>query len=136
MIHVVGEALIDAHLHGDVIRPHPGGGPYNTAVALARLGVPVTFSSAISTDPLGQVLRDRLRIAGVADGSFRVDTPTPLAIVAAGQTGEADYRFHLRGTAFDDLAALPKPRRTRTWCSSGRWLSRSNRRGTPSRRSV
>ena len=31
MIHVVGEALIDAHLNGAVIRPHLGGGPYEDA---------------------------------------------------------------------------------------------------------
>jgi hypothetical protein len=26
MIEIVGEALIDAHVHHDLIRPHPGGG--------------------------------------------------------------------------------------------------------------
>jgi fructokinase len=110
MIQVVGEALIDAHFDHDLIRPHPGGGPYNTAVALARLGAPVTFSGAISSDPLGRLLRDRLRRAGVADGASLVDAPTPLALVATTETGDADYRFYLRGTAFEDLADLTQPR--------------------------
>ena len=106
MIEIVGEALIDAHFDHELIRPHPGGGPYNTAVALARLGVPVTFSGAISSDPLGRLLRDGLRTAGVADGASLVDAPTPLALVATTETGDADYRFYLDGTAFDDLADL------------------------------
>jgi fructokinase len=104
MISVVGEALIDVHLAGGVMRPHPGGGPFNTAVALARLDVPARFSGPISTDPLGSSIREALRAAGVAfDESVYVTAATPLAIVGAAEHADVDYRFYLRDTAFERL---------------------------------
>jgi fructokinase len=50
MIDVLGEALVDAYGDGDVIRAYPGGGPFNTAVALARLDAPVSYCDALSND--------------------------------------------------------------------------------------
>ena len=109
MIAVVGEGLVDAAVDDDVLRLHPGGGPFNTAVALARLGVPVTFLSAISTDPLGELLRTTLLDVGVEVGERRVRAATPLAIVGTGVDGEADYQFYLRDTAFEELATGLSP---------------------------
>jgi hypothetical protein len=43
MISIVAEVLLDAHFDGEVMRPHPSGGPFNTAVALGQLGVPVSM---------------------------------------------------------------------------------------------
>jgi sugar/nucleoside kinase (ribokinase family) len=48
VIAVVGEALFDAHLDGEGLRLFPGGGPFNTAVALARLGNRVCYLGAVS----------------------------------------------------------------------------------------
>ena len=48
VIAVVGEALIDAHRDGDLLRLFPGGGPFNTAIALGRLGTPTCYLGAIS----------------------------------------------------------------------------------------
>jgi fructokinase len=104
VIAVVGEALVDAFVHEDGLRPHPGGGPFNTALALARLGVPVTFLGAISTDSLGELLRTTLLDAGVGLGECRVEAATPLAIIGTGDDGEFDYQFYLHGTAFEALA--------------------------------
>jgi fructokinase len=104
VIAVVGEALVDAVVDEDVLRLHPGGGPFNTAVALARLGVPVTFLGATSTDPLGELLRRTLLEAGVTLGGRLVDDASPLAIVGTGDDGEVDYRFYLRDTAFEAIA--------------------------------
>ncbi len=100
---VVGEALIDAHLADATLRLHPGGGPFNTAVALARLGVPCRFLGAISRDYLGDLLEGELHLAGV-DTTWlpRVDAPTPLAIVAADAV-DAEYSFYLAGTAHEAL---------------------------------
>lgn len=114
MIAVAGEAVIDAHLDGDVLRLHPGGGPFNTAVALARLGVPACFVGGISRDPLGELLENELRSAGVAGTDLaRVEAPTPLAVVDPSGP-EARYSFYLTGTAYQDLDAerlppLPRP---------------------------
>ena len=109
MIAVVGEALVDALLDEDVLRLHPGGGPFNTAVTLARLGAPVSFLGAISTDPLGDLLRTALLDSGVELEGRRVDAATPLAIVGTRDDGEVDYRFHLRDTAFEALAESLRP---------------------------
>ena len=103
MIAVVGEALFDAHLDGDEFRLFPGGGPFNTAVGLARLGVPVCYLGAVSRDRLGRRLLRTLVSAGV-DTSLTagVDAPTPLAIVDPAEV-EPSYSFHLTGTAHETL---------------------------------
>jgi fructokinase len=101
VIAVVGEALIDAHYEVDLLRPFPGGGPFNTAIALARLGAPACFVGAISRDRFGRLLDDALRSAGVETGTVvRVDAPTPIAIVDLS-SAEPAYSFYLAGTAVE-----------------------------------
>jgi fructokinase len=61
MIVVCGEALVDLVPCGDgTVRRMPGGGPFNTARALSRLGVSTAFLSHLSNDALGRMLSDRL----------------------------------------------------------------------------
>ncbi|WFB10121.1 carbohydrate kinase [Streptomyces sp. LX-29] len=116
MIVVAGEALIDlvpsgasaAPDHGlPALLPRRGGGPYNTAVALGRLGSPAGFCSRVSTDAFGEALLDGLRADGV-DISLvqRGPEPTTLAVAAVGADGSAGYGFYAEGTA-DRLFALP-----------------------------
>ncbi|NEA68288.1 carbohydrate kinase [Streptomyces sp. SID12488] len=111
MIVVAGEALIDlvpraAGALAD-LRPALGGGPYNTAVALGRLGSPTAFCSRISSDAFGEALLDGLREAGV-DVSFvqRGSEPTTLAVASIGVDGSAAYSFYVEGTA-DRLFTAP-----------------------------
>lgn len=116
MIVVGGEALVDLVPAPGTVRgelgplvPRLGGGPYNTAVALGRLGAPVTFLSRISTDGFGDALCDRLRDNGVrTDLVARGDEPTTLAVVTLADDGSARYAFHVRGTA-DRFVADPGP---------------------------
>ncbi|GAA1109873.1 carbohydrate kinase family protein [Nocardiopsis composta] len=114
MIVVAGEALIDLvpREPGDPLSPLTparGGGPYNTAVALARLGSPVAFCSRVSTDAFGASLVERLEAEGVDTGPVqRGPEPTSLAAVLPGPDGSADYAFYTEGTA-DRLFALPGP---------------------------
>jgi fructokinase len=119
VIVVGGEALVDlvpapATEPGQTgalrpLLPALGGGPYNTAVALGRLGAPVAFLSRISTDAFGDALVDRLRIAGVRlDLLQRGSEPTTLAVVTLAEDGSARYTFHVQGTA-DRLVADPGP---------------------------
>lgn len=114
MLCVGGEALVDlvpapATGAGELgaLLPLPGGGPYNVAVALGRLGAPVRFLSRLSTDAFGDALLDRLRVSGV-DTSLvqRGDEPTTLAVAGIGPDGSARYSFHVEGTA-DRLVADP-----------------------------
>jgi fructokinase len=118
VIVVGGEALIDlvpvAEPPGALL-PRPGGGPYNTAVALGRLGAEVAFCSRVSTDGYGEGLLAGLRTAGV-DVSLvqRGPEPTTLAVPSLAPDGSAAYRFYVEGTA-DRLFTLPAalPARTR-----------------------
>ncbi|MFF7979305.1 carbohydrate kinase [Streptomyces sp. NPDC007901] len=111
MIVVAGEALIDLVPQGTgalaALQPALGGGPYNTAVALGRLGSPTTFCSRTSYDAFGETLLDGLRRAGV-DLSLveRGTEPTTLAVATVDARGSASYSFHVDGTA-DRLFAAP-----------------------------
>lgn len=110
MIVVGGEALIDlvpAAAPPGALLPRPGGGPYNTALALGRLGARVAFCSRVSADGFGESLLAGLRAAGV-DLSLvqRGPEPTTLAVPSLAPDGSAAYRFYVEGTA-DRLFTLP-----------------------------
>ncbi|WP_018567601.1 carbohydrate kinase family protein [Streptomyces sp. PsTaAH-124] len=115
MIVVAGEALIDLVPQGAGaladLKPALGGGPYNTAVALGRLGSPAAFCSRTSRDAFGEALLDGLRRAGVdVSGVQRGGEPTTLAVATVGADGSAAYSFYVDGTAdrlFSAPAALP-----------------------------
>jgi fructokinase len=113
---VAGEALFDLVRSGssDDLRGHPGGGPFNTARTIGRLGQPVAYLGRLSTDGFGQRLERLLAGDGVAlDSVVRTHDPTTLALVEVGVAGVAAYRFYARGTAAAGLtvdaalAALP-----------------------------
>ncbi|WP_030605130.1 carbohydrate kinase family protein [Streptomyces achromogenes] len=115
MIVVAGEALIDLVPQGlgalAELKPALGGGPYNTAVALGRLGSPTAFCSRMSTDAFGEALLDGLRRAGVDVSHVRRGPePTTLAVATVDAGGSAAYSFYVEGTAdrlFTAPAALP-----------------------------
>ncbi|MFI9378831.1 carbohydrate kinase [Streptomyces parvulus] len=111
MIVVAGEALIDLVPQGRGalagLRPALGGGPYNTAVALGRLGSPAAFCSRVSRDAFGEALLDRLRETGVDVAPVQRGTePTTLAVATVDAAGSAAYSFYVDGTA-DRLFTLP-----------------------------
>ncbi|MDT0610744.1 carbohydrate kinase family protein [Streptomyces lancefieldiae] len=111
MIVVAGEALIDLVPQGTgalaALRPALGGGPYNTAVALGRLGSPTAFCSRVSSDAFGEALLDRLRATGVDVSPVqRGAEPTTLAVASVGADGSAAYSFYVEGTA-DRLFTVP-----------------------------
>lgn len=111
MIVVAGEALIDLVPQGaDALvdlRPARGGGPYNTAVALGRLGSPTAFCSRVSYDVYGEALLDGLREADVDVSSVqRGPEPTTLALASVGEDGSAGYSFYVEGSA-DRLFEAP-----------------------------
>ena len=105
MIVVCGEALIDMVVGGDgTRRPAPGGGPFNTARALARLGVPTAFLGHFSEDHLGRMLADRLAADGasLALATFGPE-PTTIAVAKIGKDGLAEYEFVTQGTSAPNL---------------------------------
>ena len=109
-IWVCGEVLIDILPSGPVV----GGGPANTAKALARLGHDVYFIDGISTDAFGQSARAELLNDGVnLDLSLASDKPTCTATVTLDAAGSASYEFLIDGTATFDFNSswLPDPYR-------------------------
>lgn len=101
-IWVCGEVLAD-------LLPNPeggdrtfvvGGGPANTAKALARLGYDVEFIDGMSTDRFGAAARAELERDGVGLHHVVVsDKPTSQAIISLDSTGSASYEFRVEGTA-------------------------------------
>jgi fructokinase len=114
-IWVCGEVLIDLipDASGERV-PHVGGGPANTAKALARLGHYVYFIDGISSDKYGQLSRQELLDDEVKlDLVLNSDKPTCLAIVSIRENGGASYEFEIDGTATFDFSDswLPDPSR-------------------------
>jgi fructokinase len=111
VIVVAGEALIDLVPQGPGalagLQPALGGGPYNTAVALGRLGSPAAFCSRVSHDAFGEALLHGLRRAGVDVSAVQRGTePTTLAVATLDTGGSAAYSFYVEGTA-DRLFTAP-----------------------------
>lgn len=105
---VCGEALIDlvrderseATSQESAWRALSGGGPMNTAVALARLGAHTEFLGRLGADPFGAQLKHHIQSAGLGlELAREVDEPTSLAVVGLDAQGKATYTFHLQGTA-------------------------------------
>ncbi|WP_159773960.1 carbohydrate kinase family protein [Streptomyces sp. HM190] len=105
-ITVLGECVADAFTEparapGELaLRVLPGGGPANTAVALARLGTPARFLARLSGDVFGRLFRGHLEASGV-DLSCAVAAaePSTLAVAELDATGQAAYSFHAQNTA-------------------------------------
>ena len=119
---VVGDALLDAYLHGHATRvcseaPVPvvaahhrtlaPGGAANTAANVASLGGRVSFLAVVGTDEASRMLRVELRSRGVDDSNLIVDaercTVQKVRIVADGQCL----------VRYDEGDSLPLPRDTR-----------------------
>lgn len=102
---VAGEALVDLVPEpGGAFRPVLGGGPFNTARALGRLGVPTAFVGAVSRDPFGNQLAATLAADGVQlVDALRTDLPTSLAVAQLDAAGSATYRFYFGGASAEAL---------------------------------
>ena len=104
MILCCGEALIDMLPRtteaGEVVfAPHNGGAVFNTAIALGRLGVPVSFFTGLSTDFFGDQLKAELLASSVDLRHVRFSgRPTTLAFVKL-TGGQASYAFYDENSA-------------------------------------
>jgi fructokinase len=80
--------------------PMVGGGPANTAKAVARLGYETYFVGGISSNDYGKAIEEELVGSGV-DLSlvYRGNESTALAIATIDENGLAKYDFELEGTA-------------------------------------
>lgn len=104
---VCGEALIDLMPGGERMgwsetswRALSGGGPMNTAVALARLGHQVEFLGRFGADSFASQLRDHIAESGAGlDLAVATTEATSIAVVSLDEQGKASYTFHFEGTA-------------------------------------
>jgi fructokinase len=102
---VCGEVLIDLIPDGTERKAVVGGGPANTAKALAKLGIANQFIDGISTDKYGQMALKQLQRDGVLLDFVKFsDKPTCLAIVSLKSQGAATYEFVIEGTATFDFS--------------------------------
>lgn len=85
-------------------RAAPGGGPFNTARALARLGVPTAFLGRLSEDVFGQQLAATLMADGVSLELASIGTePATIAVADVDSEGFAEYQFLVQGTSAPNL---------------------------------
>jgi len=113
---VAGEVLIDLVPKNATRKPIVGGGPANTAKALAKLGIDTQFIDGISSDRYGQMAKTELMTAGLKlDYVKYSDKPTCLAIVSLSESGSASYEFVIENTATFDFTCdwLPNPKTDR-----------------------
>ena len=131
MILSVGEALIDmlpriSPAGEACFAPYAGGAVMNTAIALARLGSASSFLTGLSTDLMGDVLRDTLKASNVnLDHAVQSDRPTTLAFVKLTH-GHASYFFYDENTAGRmmtpaDMPTLPTT--IKAYFTGGIWLA-------------
>jgi fructokinase len=109
---VVGEVLIDLIPDVDQHLAVVGGGPANTAKALAKLGVKTYFIDGISTDKYGQMAEAELLSANVLLNYAQYSNrPTCTAKVTLSSSGSASYEFVIEDTTTFDFSAswLPDP---------------------------
>ncbi|MFQ3663046.1 MAG: carbohydrate kinase [Chloroflexaceae bacterium] len=100
----LGEILIDflpLESHGELtgFTLHPGGGPFNVAVGLARLGQPTAFVGKLGADVFGRRLRRAVRAEGI-DDTWLTDVPAPTTLAfVAHEDGEPVFTFYGAGAA-------------------------------------
>lgn len=104
---IVGEALVDVvQRPGAEPEPHAGGSPFNVAVGLSRLDVPVRLAAQLADDEHGDLLRSRLLESEVVlDPLPPTPARTSTALATLADDGSATYEFDLTW----DPAALPDP---------------------------
>ena len=108
--------LIDLIPDGSGRKPIVGGGPANTAKALANLGIDTQFIDGISTDEYGEMAKDELVASGVKLNYVKYsDKPTCLAMVSLSDSGSASYEFVIENTSTFDFTSnwLPNPQSER-----------------------
>jgi len=93
---VVGEALTDCAIRGDVITETPGGSPLNVAIGIGRLGHDVVLAARVGPDQRGEAITEHALESGVVlidEVSGLERTSTATATLATD--GSASYEFDL-----------------------------------------
>lgn len=106
MFAVLGEVLVDlvTQQNTNQLNYYIGGGPYNSALALAKLGETVAFHFPISSDFYGQKVLVSMQENNIQyTYPYLSNLPTSLAICHLDEKGKAHYQFYRDGTAQRDI---------------------------------
>ncbi|MEP7113908.1 MAG: PfkB family carbohydrate kinase [Ilumatobacteraceae bacterium] len=111
MIVVGGEALVDLVIDPDgAVTAKLGGGPFNAARTIGRLGSDVVFLGTLSRDRFGTLLHRQLLADDVDDSLVEfTQLPTTLAAAELDEHGAATYHFYLSETAAPNLHLVALP---------------------------
>ncbi|WP_370572396.1 carbohydrate kinase, partial [Methanomethylovorans sp.] len=96
-VFAIGETFYDITFREKVpLAANPGGAMLNTAVSLGRCGADVTLITEFSTDLLGDIIHDFLKINGVnTENIYRYEQgKTPLALAFLDKANDAEYAFY------------------------------------------
>ena len=106
MFLVCGEALFDFFLESETgpaavnFAARAGGSPFNVAIGLSRLGQASGLLTGLSSDFLGQRLRQVLEDEGVSTAyAIPTDRPTTVSLVGLDTAGVPAYQFYDNGSA-------------------------------------
>ena len=105
MFVVCGEALMDVFASGTTpsgmaLDGRIGGSPFNVALGLARLAQPVAFFGGLSTDFLGDRLRQSLAAEGIDTRCVHTSAArTTVSFVGVDTQGVPSYAFYGEGGA-------------------------------------
>ena len=107
MIATLGEALVDMIEQPDGrFQACLGGSVFNSAIGLARQGVPTAYLNPLSTDKFGGRFAALLRASDIlAAAGAPSPRPTSLAIVSIDANGAPTYAFHRERVADRDVSA-------------------------------
>ena len=107
VIAVIGEALVDLVAAADgTLAAKLGGGPYNAARTIGRLGGHASFLGRLSDDAFGRLLRAGLAESGVTAGLPGLTrAPTTLAMASISAVGGAPFAGAAAGGASEGGAA-------------------------------
>lgn len=106
MFAIIGEALIDMVIdpNSNILKSYFGGGPLNTAIALARLQETVYYNFPISHDYFGTKTLDFLNQNNVIYSYPELShLPTTLAISSINKEKKSKYQFYREHTAQRDF---------------------------------
>ncbi|USX17840.1 PfkB family carbohydrate kinase [Oxalobacteraceae bacterium OTU3REALA1] len=107
MIATLGEALVDMIEQPDGrFQACLGGSVFNSAIGLARQGVPTAYLNPLSTDKFGGRFAALLAASDVLPAAPAPSArPTSLAIVSVDANGAPTYAFHRERVADRDVSA-------------------------------
>lgn len=90
----IGECMLELVPAGDGWRMGQGGDTYNTAVHLARLGLDVSFLSALGADPFSDAIRTAAAAEGVGTTLVLTDPDRLPGLYAVEINPEGERRLH------------------------------------------